>query len=99
MENLIPETRLKSGKLVFKSGLELPFITGLVFNDEGNYYFELHFDEALDLREFYEKNEREFLSNEAGCISCKTNEGGELEATGINMKTLPFWQCQGDFYC
>ncbi len=98
MENLIPIYRLKSGHIEFNKDLKLDFLVGLVYNDDGNLYIELHFDELINLEEFYHKNEEAFHQNDYRLI-CSTEDGYKFTAPKILMKSLPFSKSKGDFYC
>src|SRR5690554_796231 len=98
MDGLIPEIRLKSGSINFPNGLKLKFVLGLVFNVRGSYFFELHFDETLDLERFYENNKSVFFNYDYD-IAAKTIEGDDFTATKIWLKSFPFHKSMGDFYC
>ena len=98
MDNLIPIYRLKSGHIEFNADLKLNFLMGLVFNDEGNLYIELHFDEFFHLEEFYRTNETAFRADDYKLI-CSTEDGHKFTAPKILMKSFPFHKSKGDFYC
>lgn len=97
MEGLIPEHRIKSGSINFQNGQSLKFILGLVFNVNGSYYLELHFDESINLDLFHRQNE-ELFALESEVIST-TTEGYEFKATRVSLKRFPFHKSMGDFYC
>lgn len=98
MDNLVPIYRLKSGHIDFNQGLKLDFLLGLVYNDEGNLYIELHFDEFLNLEEFYHNNQDAFEQDDYK-LFCSTEDGYKFTAPKILMKNLPFRKSKGNFYC
>ncbi len=98
MEGQIPKIRLKKGGIKFNAGHSLEFIFGLVYFIRGEYLFELHFDQAINLEEFYDSNRDYFLNGKA-TIEASTSEGNEFVATQILMKNFPFHKSMGDFYC
>lgn len=98
MEGQIPELRIKSGSINFPNGLKLEFIFGMVFNINGSYFFELHFNECLEIEKFYNENENIFLDTEYEIIST-TIDGEDFKATQIITKSFPFHKSMADFYC
>jgi len=98
MEDLLPVYRLKSGHIEFSKDLKLDFLVGFVYNDNGNYLIELHFDEFKDLREFYDQNQNAFYADDYKLI-CSTDEGYKFTAPKILMKNFPFHKSMGNFYC
>jgi hypothetical protein len=98
MDGHVPDIRLKSGIINFPNGLNLNFIFGLVYNINGLYFFELHFDQTIELEKFYRKYEKEFYNTDYKLIAT-TIDGDRFEATQIWMKSFPFHKSMGDFYC
>jgi len=98
MENLVPIYRLRSGTLSYKDQVVIPFCFGLVFEEDGRYFFELFFDEELSLRKVYEDNETIFL-NELFAIKGRTEDGYQILGTEIIYKSLPFSKSKGNFFC
>jgi hypothetical protein len=98
MENLAPIYRLKSGYIEFSKELKLDFLVGFVYNDNGNYLIELHFDELKDLEGFYNQNQDAFYEDEYKLV-CNTDEGHKFTAPKILMKSFPFHKSMGNFYC
>jgi hypothetical protein len=98
MEGHIPDIRIKSGIINFPSGLKLNFIFGLVYNINGSYFFELHFDETFELEKFFREHEDDFYNTDYSLIAT-TIDGHEIEASKIWMKSFPFHKSMGDFYC
>lgn len=98
MENLSPIIRLKSGHIEFKENLKLDFLVGFVYDKDGAYFLELHFDEFIDLHSFYQENRNAFYERDYK-LMCTTDDGAKFTAPSIAMKNLPFRKSMGNFYC
>lgn len=98
MDNLIPIYRLRKGKLYHKENLTIPFEFGLIYEDNGKYFFELFFDETLALETIFEENIELFESNFFE-IEALTEDKTKINATQIIYKSWPFHKSKGDFYC
>jgi hypothetical protein len=98
MENLVPLYRLKQGKLISEDKLEIPFYFGLVYEDEGLFYFELFFDEKLQLEKIYDEN-TDVFNKEYLKLESITEDNHILKSTKICFKSLPFHKNKGDFHC
>ncbi len=98
MNNLPPVYRLKNGCIKFNQNLKLDFVWGLVFNDKGVYFIEIHFSELVDLDKFYNENKSYFLSENTGLHSI-TVEGYQFLADIVILRNLSPSEYTADFEC
>lgn len=98
MENLAPVYRLKKGKLTYEDRLEIPFYFGLVYQNEGLFYFELFFEETLPLEQIYNEN-KDIFHEQYFQLESRTEDNHILKSTKICYKSLPFSKSKGDFHC
>lgn len=81
MENLAPIYKIRKGS-IHHDELVLPFIFGLVYLEEGQYLFELFFDENYPLEEVYNNNKRIIFNESLTITSCLVN-GDSLIAIDV----------------
>jgi len=98
MENLIPQYKLRSGKLTFEDQFEIQFNFGLVYEDEGLFFFELFFDKELPLEKIHHDYINIFQEKYLTLESI-TEENNILKSSRICLKSFPFNKSKGDFYC
>src|SRR5690554_1157657 len=65
--------RLRDGVLHFSKGVELNFVTGFIYEDQGEYIIEIHFHSDTDLEGLY-CNNKDRLFNFSS-IKCVTSDG------------------------
>jgi hypothetical protein len=98
MDGHVPHIRLKRGVLFVDNTARIDFLLGLVYDVNGEFVIELHFDESAELLRFYDAHKESFLSKYA-TIMAKTEKGDDFEASQVLHKSLQLHNFMGDFIC
>lgn len=88
MKNLPPIFKLKKGSLNHEE-LSIPFSYGIVYENEGEYSFELFLDEEYPLHDIFDSNSY-IMTNGALTLNSKTDTGEVLIATGAAVSSLEY---------
>lgn len=75
--------RIKKGKLTIQNQV-IPFDFGLVFEEEGIYFFDFYVSESFDLKAFMD-NEGEKFRRNYFTMSALTDKNNEIEATQLSI--------------
>jgi len=78
--------RIKKGKLTILSQI-ISFEFGLIFEEDGVFYFDFYIVESFDLLDFMENKEKVFLRN-IFSMTALTDENNEIEATELSILNI-----------
>jgi hypothetical protein len=81
MKELVPVYRLRKGRLVYND-FEVAFPFGIVYSDEGQYFFELFLDEDIPLSNVFNANRDTFMRALLS-LEATTESGEQFFATEI----------------
>src|SRR5690554_2013958 len=89
--------RLRDGALHLSEGVELNFVTGFIYENQGDYIIEIHFNSEIDLESFYYKNESKFLDSMS--IECHTSDGAKCTISNVSIADgkFPIQELWGNF--
>lgn len=89
--------RLRNGILHFSEGVELNFVTGFIYENQGDYIIEIHFHPETDLEKFYYNNDAIF--HKYFSIRCFTSDGSKCIINDVLIASgkFPTQELWGNF--
>lgn len=84
-DNLVPVYKLRKGRL-FQGDLVIPLSFGIVYEDNGKYYFELFIDDGFSLSNLLKENRQAILQELS--LQGDLDEGGILFANKVHATNI-----------